>query len=277
MKIKYVVDQDNIKLKDYLKLQGVSRNLLKRIRLEDITYVNGNLVKNYILVNCGDIIEIEYNEKLNDDFKTNDIPLDILYEDDYLLIVNKQANIAIQPSKRHQEDNLISSVKRYYLENNIDSNIHIVTRLDFSSSGIVLIAKNGYIHNLLNDAKFEKIYLCKVYGKFDNLEGEYTDPIRRCDPINIKRWVFEDGKKAHTLYKVLENGDISLVEAKLLTGRTHQIRVHFAYHNHPLLGDKIYGNGEGNLFLHCYRLEFMHPISDKMIKIECLPKWINRK
>lgn len=277
MKIKYVVDQDNIKLKDYLKLQGVSRNLLKRIRLEDITYVNGNLVKNYILVNCGDIIEIEYNEKLNEDFKTNDIPLDILYEDDYLLIVNKQANIAIQPSKRHQEDNLISSVKRYYLENNIDSNIHIVTRLDFSSSGIVLIAKNGYIHNLLNDAKFEKIYLCKVYGKFDNLEGEYTDSIRRCDPINIKRWVFEDGKKAHTLYKVLENGDISLVEAKLLTGRTHQIRVHFAYHNHPLLGDKIYGNGEGNLFLHCYRLEFMHPISDKMIKIECLPKWINRK
>ena len=104
MKIKYVVDQDNIKLKDYLKMQGVSRNLLKRVRLEDIAYVNGNLVKNYYEVNKGNIIEIEYNEKLNEDFKTNNIPLDILYEDEYLLIVNKQSNLAIQPSKRHQED-----------------------------------------------------------------------------------------------------------------------------------------------------------------------------
>ena len=273
MKIKYVVDQDNIKLKDYLKMQGVSRNLLKRVRLEDIAYVNGNLVKNYYEVNKGNIIEIEYNEKLNEDFKTNNIPLDILYEDEYLLIVNKQSNLAIQPSKRHQEDNLISSVKKYYLEKGIDSNIHIVTRLDFSTSGIVLIAKNGYIHNLLNNAKFEKLYLCKVHGKFEKLEGEYTDPIRRVEEINIKRWVFNDGKYAHTCYKVLENGDISIVEARLLTGRTHQIRVHFAYHNHPLLGDKLYGNGDGDLMLHCYKLAFLHPITNKNIEIICYPNW----
>ena len=273
MKIKYVVDQDNIKLKDYLKLQGVSHNLLKRVRLEDIAYVNGNLVKNYYEVNKGDIIEIEYNEKLNEDFKTNDIPLDILYEDDYLLIVNKQSNLAIQPSKRHQEDNLISSVKKYYLEKDIDSNIHIVTRLDFSTSGIVLIAKNGYIHNLLNNAKFAKLYLCKVHNSFEELEGEYTDPIRRVEEINIKRWVFSDGKSAHTIYKVLENGDVSTVEARLLTGRTHQIRVHFAYHNHPLLGDKLYGDSDGELLLHCYRLGFRHPITNEKIEIECYPDW----
>ena len=273
MKIKYVVDQDNIKLKDYLKLQGVSRNLLKRVRLEDIAYVNGNLVKNYYVVNSGDVIEIEYNEKLNEDFKTNDIPLDILYEDDYLLIVNKQSNLAIQPSKRHQEDNLISSVKKYYLEKGIESNIHIVTRLDYSTSGIVLIAKNGYIHNLLNDAEFEKLYLCKVHNSFENLDGEYTDPIRRVEEINIKRWVFSDGKYAHTCYKVLENGDVSIVEARLLTGRTHQIRVHFAYHNHSLLGDKLYGNGDGDLMLHCYKLAFVHPITSENIEIKCYPKW----
>ena len=277
MKIKYIVDQDNIKLKDFLKEKGLSRNILKRVRLDDIAYVNGNLVKNYYEVKKGDIIEIDYKESLNEDFKINDIPLDILYEDEYLLIVNKPSELAIQPSRRHQEDNLISSVKKYYLENNIDSNIHIVTRLDFSTSGIVLIAKNGYIHNLLNDAKFTKIYLCKVHGKFEKLEGEYTDPIRRIEDINIKRWVFDDGKKAKTLYKVLENGDISLVEVRLLTGRTHQIRVHFAYHNHPLLGDKLYGLADGALMLHCYKLEFVHPISGETIKIECKPSWLDRK
>lgn len=273
MKIKYIVDQDNIKLKDYLKLHGVSRNLLKKVRLNDIAYVNGNLVKNFFIVNKGDVIEIEYNELLNDDFKTNDIPLDILYEDEYLLIVNKQANLAIQPSKRHQEDNLISSVKKYYLEHNIDSNIHIVTRLDFSTSGIVLIAKNGYIHHLLNNAKFTKKYLLKAYGRFDEFEGEYTEPIRRCEEINIKRWVYEDGKSAHTLYKVLDNGDVSTVEATLLTGRTHQIRVHFAYHNHPLVGDKLYGDGKGDLMLHCYYLSFLHPITGLVVEIKCNPDW----
>lgn len=277
MKIKYVVDIDNIKLKDYLKIQGLSRNLLKKVRISDIAYVNGNLVKNYYVVNKGDIIEIDYNESLNEDFKANDIPLDILYEDEYLLIVNKPANLAIQPSKRHQEDNLISSIKRYYLEKGIDSNIHIVTRLDFSTSGIVLIAKNGYIHNLLNNAKFTKKYICKVHGKFDVLEGSYDDPIRRVEDINIKRWVFEDGKEAHTLYKVLVNDDVSIVDVRILTGRTHQIRVHFAYHNHPLVGDKLYGNGDGDLMLHCYKLEFMHPVTNEMVKIEAFPNWYNRK
>ena len=112
-----------------------------------------------------------------------------------------------------------------------------------------------------------------MHNSFEELEGEYTDPIRRVEEINIKRWVFSDGKNAHTIYKVLENGNVSTVEARLLTGRTHQIRVHFAYHNHPLLGDKLYGSGDGELMLHCYKLGFMHPINGEKIEIECYPDW----
>ena len=277
MKIKYIVDLDNIQVKEFLKKQGVSRNLLKKVRINDLAYVNGKQVKNFLILKKGDLLEIDYSENLNEDFKVNDIPLDVLYEDEHILIVNKKQDLAIQPSKRHQEDNLISSIKKYYLDHNIDSNIHIVTRLDFSTSGIVLIAKNGYIHHLLNDINYDKKYLCLVHNRFDLLEGCFSDPIRRVEDINIKRWVFPDGKQALTKYKVLGNGDISLVEATLLTGRTHQIRVHFAYHNHPLVGDKLYGLGDGKLKLHCYYLGFLHPITNKRIEICNYPEWYNRK
>lgn len=274
MELKYIVDIDNIEVKDFLKLKNCSRNLLKKIRLNDMIFVNGVLVKNYYRLNLNDELVIKIDEYCNDEILPNDVPLEVLYEDEYLLIVLKNQEIASHPSQRHQLDNLLSIVKNYYNKKNINTNMHIVTRLDFSTSGIVIIAKIGLIHYELSKVEIIKKYLCLVHNKFDNLDGEINKPIKRMLEYDIRRCVAEDGKNALTLYKVLKNNDISLVEVTLKTGRTHQIRVHMASINHPVVGDKLYGLlDHEKLKLHCYYVKFIHPITKEEIEIKNYPSW----
>lgn len=273
MKLSYVIE-DEIIVKEFLKEQNLSRKLLRKIKSQDAIRINGEGAKNYYLLHKGDLLEIVIEENMNDSFVSGTGELDILYEDDNYLIINKSKGVAVQPSRKHFNDSLFALIKSYYEEKGINANIHIVTRLDLDTTGIVLVAKNGYIHSMVNDINFEKLYLCKCYNSFSSLDGVFEEKIARVSTSSIKRWVSEDGKNARTQYHVLENGEVSLVECKLLTGRTHQIRVHMAYHNHPLLGDKLYGiNDNYDLMLHCYSIKFACPISGKEISVKCYPSW----
>lgn len=274
MELKFIIDEDNIIIKDYLKLLGYSRNFLRKVRVNNCVYVNGELAKNYFTLHKGDELVIKLNEELNEEFVPNTMELDVLYEDNYLLIVNKPVGLASQPSRKHFVDNLISVVTNYYQKKNIKANIHLVNRLDYATSGIVVIAKAGLIHHQLSQGDFTKKYLCLVEGKFAEKEGTIDLPIRRVVDNDIRRWVFPDGKPSLTTYKVIKEFDnCSLLEVEIKTGRTHQIRVHMAYINHPLVGDVLYGHGGEFLYLHCYHLEFIHPIIKEKMNIINYPIW----
>lgn len=271
---KFIVDTDNIKVKEFLKNQGFSRTMLRKVRVQNAIYVNGINVKNHTLVNKGDELIVKFNEELNDDFQVNPLKLDILYEDEYLLIVNKPQGLSSQPSRKHQFDNLISVIKNYYLQKNITTNIHLVNRLDYSTTGIVVVAKIGFLHYEMSKIEIIKEYLCIVHGIMEEKAGTIRLPIKRIEEYNIRRCVSEDGQMSVTHYQVLQEfNNQSLLRIRLETGRTHQIRVHMSYLNHPLVGDDLYGFGGDELKLHCFHIQFNHPITHEVIDITNYPKW----
>ncbi|MDD3170924.1 MAG: RluA family pseudouridine synthase [Bacilli bacterium] len=275
MRLEYIVDVEEMMIKDYILSIGLSQRLAKKIKLYGNMSVNGLAVKNYEKVRRGDILVLEYDEMMNEDIKVNMEKVDILYEDECLLVVNKPVDLASQPSRKHQDDNLVSRLKGYFINKGITSNIHIVNRLDYSTSGLLIVAKTGNIHHqLTKDNNIKRKYLAIVEGKFIDKVGRISLPIARVEEYNIKRAVDYKGQEAITNYRVLkEKDDTSIVELCLETGRTHQIRVHLSYLGHPVLGDKLYGKENDRLYLHCFYLEFPHPLTNKIIKIENKPKW----
>lgn len=274
MILKYVIEEDSILVKEYLEKIGLSRNLRKKVRLQDIIYINGEKAKNYFPLKKGDILELCFHENMNEEIVQNNMPLDIQYEDEYLMIINKPRAISSQPSRKHVFDNIVSVVKNYFVKEGINSNIHLVNRLDYQTSGLMIIAKDGVTHFAFSKVKIEKKYLCEIEGHIEPKQGVIDLPIARYDAPSIKRYVSDTGKPSQTIYKVLkklENKD--LVEVLLETGRTHQIRVHFSYLNHPLIGDELYGRKEDFLRLHCFSLKFNHPWTNKKIEVVNYPKW----
>lgn len=277
MKLEYIVNSEEKMLKEFILEVGISRALARKIKLYGKMFINDVEAKNYFLVKPQDKVTLIYEEKMNEEISVVSHDLNILYEDEYLMVVEKEANLASQPSHRHQEDNLISYVKNYFLKQGITSNIHLVNRLDFSTSGILIIAKNGYTHHeLTKENSIVRKYLAVVKGILEKKEDKVVLKIERESPISIKRMVRDDGKIAITNYKVLkEYQNESLVELDLETGRTHQIRVTMSYLGNPVIGDKLYGEKLENLMLHCYYLKFYHPLLNKYIEIKKLPNWDN--
>lgn len=278
MVLKYIIEEEKILVKEFLDLKGLSRNLKKKARVEDVIYINKEKAKNYYELHKGDLLELVFSEQMNDDIEVNlDIKLDILYEDEYIMVIDKIRGISSQPSRKHQTDNVISCLKYYFQKNNINSNVHLVNRLDFSTTGLMIVAKDGITHFEFSKINIIKKYLCEVKGHMENKFGTINFPIDRYPAPSIKRFVSEDGKESITHYNVLQsNNDSDLIEVTLETGRTHQIRVHFSYLNHPLIGDELYGEKDEYLKLHCYYLCFNHPWTNKKIEIKNYPDWIGR-
>lgn len=267
----YEIKEDNQTVKEYLKKIGFSRNLGKKVKLYGEIYINGEKAKNYFPLKKGDILKVVYEEKVSEDVEAAFSPLDICYEDDYFLVVNKDNNITVQPSKKYYTNNLLSYVKGYLKGL---SNPHLINRLDYATSGLVIISKEGYIHSEFKKQEIEKKYLALVKGTFLSKEGVIDLPISRDDKSNIKRMVNENGQKAITKYKVIEEyNDKSLVELTLVTGRTHQIRVHLSFLNHPIIGDGLYGEKEDIMMLHAYYLKFNHFLTNEKIEVIKYPKW----
>lgn len=279
MKIEYVAKKDDI-LKEYLKELGLSRRFMKKVKLYGKMYINDIEAKNYFPIKNGDKIVLEYDEEENENIITNDCELDICYEDEHLLIINKPESLAVQPSHKHYEENVVSYVKAYFKKNNITSNVHIVNRLDYATSGLMVVAKDGFTHFALTKEKIiTRKYYAIIRGLIIPKEGIIDLPIKRESEDrdgNIRRIVAEDGKRAITHYKVLKEDDqknVSLVDIKLDTGRTHQIRVHFQTLGHPLVGDKIYGEEDDRLYLHCYHLSFVNPHTNQKVIVEKIPNF----
>ena len=229
--------------------------------------LNNQKLERYNLT-VGDILEITLEEE-NKIYGKSSNHIKIIYEDEYFLVVDKPKNIATIPTKSHYENNLSSDIANYYLKNNIKSKIHILTRLDYETSGLVLLAKNQYIQNIMKNGKIDKFYSCMVHG-IVNESGLIDSPILK-DPTHYKRRIVsEKGQKSVTEYAVIKHiGNNTQLWIHLLTGRTHQIRVHLASISHPLIGDSLYGNDqEMDLSLICEEIHFTHPITNKLLKIK---------
>ena len=202
--------------------------------------------------------------------------LDILYEDDCLLIINKPADIPVHPSILHYEDSLSNGVKYYFDSKNIKTKIRPVNRLDKDTSGIVIFAKNEYIQeSLIKQMKnniFKKEYYAILEGNLDKNNGTINAPISRKEGSIIEREINSNGDNSITHFELIKNyNNICLVKFILETGRTHQIRVHSKYIGHPILGDSLYGNKSeliSRQALHAYKFQFLHPISKKQVSIQ---------
>ena len=284
MKLKYIVNAQDFNLTINQIMQNnlnISNRLRQQIINENLIFCNSLPCDTRDTANVGDIITINFDGfEDNSNIVPTPMDLDILYEDEWILVVNKPSGISIHPSMQHYTNSLSNGVKFYFDTIDLHKKIRPVNRLDKGTSGIVIFAKCAYIHECLsiqmqNDS-FSKKYLALVNGKFNQTSGVIDLPIARKNDSIIERCIdFENGKKSITNYNVLKyypDLDCSLVECKLITGRTHQIRVHFSYIGHYLLGDTLYGNSSSSfkrMMLHCYEVEFIHPIFKSVVDVVC--------
>ena len=277
MELKYLVENktyQNINQILSLEFKISTRLKNKLIRNKKIT-LNGNVVDTRTSINNGDKLVIDFNySEDNSNIIPKEMPLDIIYEDDWLLVINKPSGIAVHPSILHFDNSLSNGVRFYFDKISLKKKIRPVNRLDIDTSGLVIFAKCEYIQECLSiqmkDGIFKKEYLCLVEGLFDKKEETINLPIARKKGSIIERCIDKTGKEAVTHYKVLkEFKDYSLVLCELETGRTHQIRLHMTFIKHPILGDTLYGK-PSNLIsrqaLHSYKIKFIHPIIKKELE-----------
>lgn len=263
-------DTRPMSMKEFLRREGLSVTLIKKAKYGGI-HLNGETVTVRATVNPGDKIEIYVDESRSEGIPPMDIPLTILYEDEDILAVDKPTDMPTHPSKGNNLPTLANAVMGYF------GGIFVfrsVNRLDRDTSGIVIIAKNqmsaGALSASMKKGLWEKKYHALVEGTITPPEGVIDAPIERIEEGNIKRTVRPDGKRAVTKYRVIEDhGDCSLCEIILLTGRTHQIRVHMAHIGHPLVSDFLYGTkSEKEYYLRCKEIRFPHPRSGEIIIIK---------
>lgn len=273
--LKYVVKKEQL-LREFLLENNISRKTLTRIKFDSdgSIKVNGNEENVRYFLKVDDRVEITLpSEDYSEFVRFINKPVDIVYEDEYFLIVNKGINLPSIPSRNVEDESLLERVNYYFQEKNINSIPHIVTRLDKNTSGLVLIAKHRHIHALFSNLSIDKYYTALVNGKVEN-NAIVEAPIRRVSSSIIEREVGEGGEYAKTEYwleKYIPELNISIVKLKLYTGKTHQIRVHMKYEEHPLLGDELYGGDVSFIkrqALNCSNLAFVHPITREFIDIK---------
>lgn len=287
MKLSYVNLNKYTNVKEVLKAEfSMSDRLLLRLKKLNKIYLNNAPTSVNHLIIENDLIEcyLDYEED-NSNIVRTEMPIDIIYEDDSYLVVNKLAGIPVHPSMDHYTDSLSNGVAFYFNKIGLKKKIRPVNRLDKDTSGIVIFAKNEYIQECLvkqmKSKDFVKKYIAVVNGNLDNLVGTINFPITRKVGSIIERCINEAGDTAITHYKVLNRKtNFDVIECILETGRTHQIRVHFAYLGHALLGDSLYGTSSeliNRQALHAYEVQFIHPISKQQVEyVSNIPEDLNK-
>ncbi len=264
-------------------LTNMSRSQANLAIKEGTVLVNGRTQKAKYNVKTGDIISYEEPKEEVLDYLAEDIPLDIIYEDQDVAVINKPQGMVVHPSAGHSSGTLVNALLYHIKDLSTINGIvrpGIVHRIDMDTSGLLMIAKNDQAHQALaselKDKKSLRKYLAIVHGNLPNDRGVIEAPIGRSEKDRKKQAVTAKGKPAVTHFKVLERfGSYTLVELRLETGRTHQIRVHMAYIGHPLAGDPLYGprktlKGRGQ-FLHAQTLGFTHPRTGKLVEFSVQP------
>ena len=282
MKIDWTVDsQEPMTLKEFLKTKRISKRLLAKVKFQGGRLeVNAETSRVRRMVHAGDLISLTLPDETSTDILArSDREIEILFEDDHFLILNKQSDIASVPSSVYSNHTMANRVKGYIERNDYrHKTVHIVTRLDKDTSGVMIFAKHGlahsYLDQLLRERKLYKEYLAFVDGVIDTSSGLINKPIGRTEESIIKRQVTDSGKPSLTEFWVKKTyANVTKVRVQLHTGRTHQIRVHFAALNHALLGDTLYNPkaDEGLIdrqALHCSKVSFIHPFTETELTVE---------
>lgn len=279
MKLIYIIKKNDTyqTLKEVLKAYfKISDRLLLKLKKNNKILLNSRITYMHHPVKSNDLIEVFLDlEEDSSNIVPTKMDLDIIYEDEAYIVVNKPAGIPIHPSMEHYEDSLSNGIKYYFDEIGLKKKIRPVNRLDKNTSGLVIFAKNEYVQErLIEQMKnnlFYKEYIAICEGKFENAKGIINAPIARKKDSIIERCVSKSGDIAITEYEVLKynsNEDYSIVKCILKTGRTHQIRVHMSYIGHPILGDTLYGHASNKIdrqALHSYKMSFVHPVEQKKV------------
>lgn len=271
-KIQWKIDEkfEGMLIREFLlKEKGISKRALVDVKFYggDIL-LNGSHVTVREILRAGDCLEVIFPPEIRSDgISGENIPLHIVYEDEHILVINKPPYMASIPSREHQSGTLANALIYYYDQIGLSSTIHIVNRLDRDTSGLMIVAKNSFVHSLFaleqKKKSIKREYEAIVHGIVREDVGIINAPIGRKAESIIEREVRNDGQHAVTHYEVKKRfSDQTLVSLKLETGRTHQIRVHMSYMGHPLLGDDLYG-GQRDLIsrqaLHSKSVKFYHP------------------
>lgn len=272
--------EDQMMLRDFLRnFIGLSRQMVKVLKFDGgEMLVNNDPVTVRKVLKEGDLVELIFPKEMRSPrLKPEKMALDIVYEDEYLLILNKQAEVAVSPSMSAPNQTIANGLIDYYNQHDLDYTVHIVTRLDRNTTGLMLVAKQQFIHSFFHQIEIERHYQAIVEGEMKEEKGTINDPIGRKPDSIIQRMVTDTGQKAVTHYQVVKQFENrTLLDVQLETGRTHQIRVHFSNLGHPLLGDTLYGGTKGLIdrqALHCSHLSFIHPILKKALNFQSkLPK-----
>lgn len=270
------IEDEEKEVRDIMRMYfDFSSRLRNKVKREKLVFLNGEQTQGWFSVKVGDVVSVTLpDEKSN--FPPEEIPLYPVYEDDDLLLLNKQPGLIVHPTKGHPCGTVANALMHYQELHHQSWKIRFVNRLDMDTSGLLIVAKNAYCQNdLTNQMKknhLKKTYVSIVSGVLEEDAGTIDLPIGRPDPIDVRRGVMENGAPSVTHYKVLERfKHYTFVELTLETGRTHQIRVHMSYIGHPVLGDHLYGEEKPYIIerqaLHARQLQFDHPASGEPMTV----------
>lgn len=280
---KIVADEENVRLDAYVaKKCNISRAMVQKLIQEGNILVYGAAKKDSYKVQLGDEIDVNIPEAKEIGLKPENIELEIVYEDNDIIVVNKPKGLVVHPANGNPDGTLVNAIMAICKDSlsGIGGEIRpgIVHRLDKDTSGLIIVAKNDQAHiNMskeIKDRQVKKIYIALVRGRVAENEATINMPIGRSTKDRKKMAVRKDGKEAITHFKVLKRyKNYTLLEIKIDTGRTHQIRVHMAEIGHPVVGDMVYSNGKNEFdvkgqMLHAKSLDFKHPITGKEMHLE---------
>ncbi|MGF7056573.1 RluA family pseudouridine synthase [Brassicibacter mesophilus] len=275
----FKVNSSNHTIEEILtQTYDISGRLLRKLQRSKLIFLNGKKAKGNSITKDGDVISIIMEDEEENNTPQN-IPIDIIYEDYDLIILNKQPNIVVHPTKSHSEGTIANGVAFYFKQKNINKKVRFVNRLDMDTSGVLVIAKNSFAHQQMSiqfeNNNIEKKYYAVVEGVVKDDEGIIEEAIGKLDSEPMLRSVTKDGKGALTKYLVLDRyDDATLLEVQIETGRTHQIRVHLKHIGHPIIGDSLYNNPSHMInrqALHSYSLKFNQPRTGRRIEVKAEP------
>ena len=276
MKYEITETEEGMQIKNILRRKmGFSSRLLRKLKLSDGVTVNGEKHKLFEVIHKGDVIQVKFPDE-ESHFEPQEIPMDVIYEDEDIVIVNKQPGIVVHPTKGHPVGTVANALAYHMKKQGESYKIRFVNRLDMDTSGLLIVAKNSFaqenISKQMIEGKTTKKYIAVVDGIMTSLEGVIDLPIGIEDENAVGRVVTEKGQPSVTRYKVLRHlGEKRTeVELTLETGRTHQIRVHLAHIGHSITGDNLYGTLSGLIerqALHAAYLSFYHPRTCKQLEL----------